>query len=99
MFEILTRDILPVFSVLVLGFILGRMSIVSLVEAKTLNRIAFLILQPALIFPLVNGVELNEFYLGKRIYNHRIYDEVIEQWKKRDNYDKKYENLLLKYRF
>ena len=62
MFEILTRDILPIFSVLVLGFLLGRMSIVSLVEAKTLNRIAFLILQPALIFPLVNGVELNEFY-------------------------------------
>ena len=62
MFEILAHDILPVFSIMVLGFLLGRISIVSYLEAKTLNRIAFLILQPALIFPLVNRVKLNEFY-------------------------------------
>jgi hypothetical protein len=48
---ILTHNILPVFSVMVLGFAMGRMRFVSNGEARTLNRIAFLILQPALIFP------------------------------------------------
>ena len=62
MFEILTHDILPVFSVMVLGFVMGRIKFVSHAEAATLNRIAFLILQPALIFPLVNSVDLSEFY-------------------------------------
>ena len=62
MFEILSHDILPVFSMMVLGFILGRIKIVSKSEATTLNRIAFLVLQPALIFPLINGVDLSEFY-------------------------------------
>ena len=62
MFEILTHDILPVFAILVLGFALGYMKFVSNSEAITLNRIAFLILQPALIFPLVNGVDLSDFY-------------------------------------
>ena len=47
---------------MVLGFIVGRMKVVSKEEATTLNRVAFLILQPALIFPLINGVDLNEFY-------------------------------------
>jgi predicted permease len=59
---ILTHNILPVFSVMVLGFAMGRMRFVSNGEARTLNRIAFLILQPALIFPLVNGVDLGSFY-------------------------------------
>lgn len=47
---------------MVLGFILGRIKIVSKPEATTLNRIAFLVLQPALIFPLINGVDLSELY-------------------------------------
>jgi malonate transporter len=63
MFQILTANILPVFSIMVLGFVLGRMKFVSNGEATTLNRVAFLILQPALIFPLVNGVDLSSFYL------------------------------------
>ena len=62
-FQILTSNILPVFSIMVLGFVLGRMKFVSSGEATTLNRIAFLILQPALIFPLVNSVDLSTFYL------------------------------------
>lgn len=62
MFEILSHDILPVFSMMLLGFILGRIKIVSKPEATTLNRIAFLVLQPALIFPLINGVDLGELY-------------------------------------
>jgi predicted permease len=52
---ILTHNILPVFSVMVLGFAMGRMRFVSTAEARTLNRIAFLILQPALIFPWSMG--------------------------------------------
>ena len=62
-FQILTSNILPVFSIMVLGFVLGRMKFVSNGEATTLNRVAFLILQPALIFPLVNSVDLSAFYL------------------------------------
>ena len=38
---ILTHNILPVFSVMVLGFAMGRMRFVSTAEARTLNRIAF----------------------------------------------------------
>ncbi len=40
---------------------MGRFQVVSKMEATTLNRIAFLFLQPALIFPLVNGVDLTAF--------------------------------------
>ena len=64
MFQILISNILPVFSIMVLGFGLGRMKFVSNGEATTLNRVAFLILQPALIFPLVNSVDLSTFHLG-----------------------------------
>ena len=64
MFEVLISDILPVFSIMVLGFVMGRIKFVSHAEAGALNRIAFLILQPALIFPLVNSVNLNDFYFG-----------------------------------
>lgn len=41
---------------------MGRLQVVSKMEATTLNRIAFLFLQPALIFPLVNGVDLTAFH-------------------------------------
>lgn len=63
MLQILTHDILPVFSVLALGFLLGRAKTVSRDEAATCNRVAFLILQPALIFPLVAGVDFRAFAL------------------------------------
>ena len=46
-----------------LGFLLGQINFVSNTEATTLNRIAFLILQPALIFPLVANANFNEFYV------------------------------------
>ena len=45
-----------------LGFMMGRLQVVSKMEATTLNRVAFLFLQPALIFPLVNGVDLTAFH-------------------------------------
>ena len=61
MLYVLTHNILPVFSILALGFILGRTQLVSKAEATILNRIAFLILQPPLIFPLINGVNFENF--------------------------------------
>ena len=64
MIHILTDNILPVFSMLALGFVLGRLGKVSHAEASALNRIAFLVLQPALIFPLINGLDWQEFRLG-----------------------------------
>ena len=62
MFEILSHNILPVFSLMMLGFVLGRSKIVSKSEATTINRVAFLVLQPALIFPLINGIDFNELF-------------------------------------
>ena len=61
MFHVLTYNILPIFSMLALGFALGRFGKVSRQEATALNRIAFLVLQPALIFPLINGLTWSEF--------------------------------------
>ena len=63
MIDVLVQDILPVFSVLALGFILGRGQLVSTDEASTLNRIAFVVMQPALIFALVNRADIKQFHL------------------------------------
>jgi len=62
MINVLIQDILPVFSILALGFILGRSQLVSTAEAATLNRIAFLVMQPALIFALVNRADFAQFH-------------------------------------
>lgn len=61
MLYVLTHDILPIFSMLALGYVLGRVNTVSNAEAATLNRIAFLVLQPALIFPLIAGLDWSTF--------------------------------------
>lgn len=61
MLQILTHDILPVFSMLALGFVLGRSGRISREEAGALNRVAFLILQPALIFPLIAALDWGAF--------------------------------------
>ena len=61
MLHVLTHNILPIFSMLALGFALGRFGKVSRQEATAINRIAFLVLQPALIFPLINGLKWSEF--------------------------------------
>ena len=63
MLHILTHDILPVFAMLALGFVMGRTGKVARSEAQALNRVAFLILQPGLIFPLIAGVDLAAFRL------------------------------------
>ncbi|MHA7866407.1 MAG: AEC family transporter [Salipiger thiooxidans] len=61
MLHILIHDILPVFSMLALGYLLGWRGVFSRVEAGAVNRVAFLLLQPALIFPLVASVPFPEF--------------------------------------
>ena len=58
MLHVLTHNILPVFTILALGFIMGRSKAVSAGEAATLNRIAFLVLQPPLIFELLSKLDL-----------------------------------------
>ena len=60
MLHVLTHDILPVFAMMALGFILGRGNLVSVPDARTLNRVAFL-LQPALLFPLTNLLDWHAF--------------------------------------
>jgi malonate transporter len=61
MFQVLTHDILPVFAMLALGFVMGRTGAATADEARVINRFAFLVLQPALIFPLIAGMELARF--------------------------------------
>ncbi|NDR57593.1 AEC family transporter [Aliiruegeria sabulilitoris] len=62
MLHVLTHQILPVFSMLALGFLLGRFGKVSRAEAAAINRVGFLVLQPALLFPLVSGLDLSAFH-------------------------------------
>ncbi len=61
MLTALTHHILPVFAMPLLGFILGRMAWISREEAGAVNRIALLVLQPPLVFPLVAGLDLGAF--------------------------------------
>lgn len=61
MLNVLTHDILPIFSMLALGFALGRVGKISRSEATAINRVAFLVLQPALIFPLISGLDWSAF--------------------------------------
>lgn len=59
MLHVLTHNILPVFAMLALGFVMGRVGTVKQEEARTINRIAFLVLQPPLIFLLLTGLDLS----------------------------------------
>ncbi len=96
MLHVLTHNILPVFAMLALGFILGRAGRVSREEAVSINRIAFLVLQPALIFPLIEGLHWSEFRIDAialygacqavlftatfLIARHVLRREVLEAW-------------------
>ena len=64
MLQILTHNILPVFAILALGFGMGRARKASQDEARAINRIAFLVLQPALIFPLIANLDLSQIKLN-----------------------------------
>ena len=59
MLNVLVNDILPVFAILAIGFMLGRGRIVSLGEAKTLNRVGFIIFPPPLLILLIVGIDLD----------------------------------------
>ena len=59
MLHVLTHNILPVFAMLALGFVMGRLGTAKQEEARAVNRIAFLVLQPPLIFMLLTGLDLS----------------------------------------
>ncbi len=59
MLHVLTHNILPVFAMLALGYAMGKLGTARQEEARALNRIAFLILQPPLIFMLLTGLDLS----------------------------------------
>lgn len=61
MLHVLSHNILPVFAILALGFILGRTGKFARDEAAAANKVAFLVLQPALIIPLVASVDFRAF--------------------------------------
>ena len=96
MFTILINDILRVFAVLVLGFILGKTNVVSRSEATTLKRVAFILLQPPLIFLLLSQVNLDTlqylaifsygvgqaliFTMTYLLCRHVLRHDVLESW-------------------
>ncbi len=59
MLHVLTHNILPVFAMLALGYVMGKLGTARQEEARALNRIAFLVLQPPLIFMLLTGLDLS----------------------------------------
>ncbi len=61
MLHVLTHNILPVFAILALGYAMGRLGTVKQDEARVINRIALLVLQPPLIFLLLTGLDLPAF--------------------------------------
>lgn len=61
MLEVLTHSILPVFAMMALGYLMGRGGAVATDEARVLNRFSFLVLQPALIFPLMIRADFSAF--------------------------------------
>ena len=61
MLHVLTHNILPVFAMLALGFVLARNGITKLEEARAINRTAFLVLQPPLLFLLFTDLDLSQF--------------------------------------
>ncbi len=59
MLHVLTHSILPVFAMLALGFVMGRLGTARQEEARSINRIAFLVLQPPLLFLLLTGLDMS----------------------------------------
>ncbi len=59
MLHVLTHSILPVFAILAVGFVMGRMRVVQEAEARTLNRIAFVVFQPPLLILLIANIDLD----------------------------------------
>ncbi len=75
MFDVLINSILPVFGILALGFVMGRLDHASEIEARALNRISFLVMGPCLIFSLMAKLDFWEFNwpaLGLYVINEII---------------------------
>ncbi len=64
MLQVLTHNILPVFAILAIGFLMGRRQTFSADEARTVNRVAFLTLQPPLIFALLSSLDFGTIRFG-----------------------------------
>lgn len=58
MLQVLTHNILPVFAMLALGFGAGRVGWVCQEEARTANRLAFMVFQLPLIFLLITSMDM-----------------------------------------
>lgn len=63
MLTILTHDILPVFALLALGFLLGRRGVFVRQDAASANRVALMVMQPGLIFLVIATVPFADFEL------------------------------------
>lgn len=61
MLHVLTQNILPVFAILALGRAMGRGGVAGAGEARAINRISFLVLQPPLIFRLLTNADFGNF--------------------------------------
>ena len=59
MLHVLTQNILPIFAMLALGIVMGRLNWVQQDEARTVNRLSFMIFQLPLIFLLITGMDMS----------------------------------------
>ncbi len=59
--SVLTDPILPVFAILAVGFFMGRTGVMSIDDARVVNRFAMTILMPILGFDLIANAPIYEF--------------------------------------
>lgn len=72
--KVLGDPVLPVYAIIAIGYLLGRRRIVSVPEARSLNRLALTLFLPLLIFGLINNTPITAFdpvpvlvYLGAEL--------------------------------
>lgn len=63
MIEVLLNPVLPVFSILALGFYLGKIDKVTIEQAKSINWIATAVFLPILVLGLVSNAPIEQFNL------------------------------------
>ena len=61
MLEVLINPILPVFAILALGFLFGRMTWMSVEDARVLNRFSMTVFVPILVFSLIARAPLKDY--------------------------------------
>jgi len=62
--EVLVDPILPVAAILALGFIMGRRGFLSTDDARAINKLAMVVLLPALLFGLIAEAPVEDFQLA-----------------------------------